>query len=89
MKDLNNRIVFTNGQFLRKRNFTGLKMLYPDVAEETEDFLADGVLKAVGKCHGNNHRCYADNGGSSGQADDETRERALPVERKAAGDKNR
>jgi hypothetical protein len=54
-------------------------MLHPYMPPETEYFLADGVLKAIGNGHGHYHNGHAEHRGRRGQPDNKPGKRFLPV----------
>lgn len=62
-------------------------MLNAYMPEETEYFLADGILEAIGEGHSDDHRSHTDNSCRSSQTNDETGKRPLLIKRDPACNK--
>jgi hypothetical protein len=66
------RIIGYDGCFFRDNCPAGLVLLDPDMAPETENFLAYLFLEAISERKGYDHYRYADNGSDNGKPDNKT-----------------
>ena len=67
-------VVLCNGKFFCNTYPVLNILLYPYMAPETKDLIADHLLKTVYKTEGNDHNSHADGSGANGQPDDEPAE---------------
>ena len=88
-KHVQDGIVLFHRGFFRDAAPVGGEVLYPQMAPEIEDLLADGILEAVGKGQGQQHGCHADHRCRYCQPDDKTGEGPFPVKGDSTGYKSR